>query len=174
MKQLHLLAILGILAGTPFTSGCTESSASVDGEGEINGTRFILAEEPVGVMCVGDVRDLLPTSEPIAILGRIGGIENPWTEGEASFVISDPALISLAEDDHECGDNCPYCAKKQSEQMQSMAFVQFVDDNGHVLRTDARKLLGVAEDQMIVVRGTASLNRTGHIVVAATGLYVRE
>ena len=143
-------------------------------EANLDGSTFILSAEPDGVMCVCDVRSALPSDEPIAILGRIGGMENPWTEGEASFVMSDPSLISLAEDDHECGDNCPYCAKKKKEQMHSMAFVQFVDDEGNVIRTDARKLLGVTDDQMIIVHGTASLNRTGHIVVAAKGLYIRE
>ena len=175
MKKLELPSLLVLIACLSFCSGCAESSASIDSAAsDVDGGNFLLVDEPDGVMCVCDVRDALPSDETIAILGRIGGIDNPWTEGEASFVISDPSLISLAEDDHECGDNCPYCAKKKSEQMQSMAFVQFVDEQGHVIRADARKLLGVAADQMIVVQGTASLNRTGHIVVAATGLYIRE
>jgi len=161
------------------TAGCLESStardrAHTDAEAEPDGGKFLLVEEPGGVMCVSNVRDALPSDQDVAVLGRIGGIDDPWTPGEASFVMSDPALISLGEDDHECGDDCPYCAKKQKEQMKSMAFVQIVDEEGRVLRTDARKLLGIQEDQMIVVRGRASLNRSGHIVIAATGLYVRE
>ena len=175
MKYIELASLFVIVACFSFCSGCAETSAAIDESAEgIDGSRFVMTEEPAGVMCVCDVRDVLPSDEPIAILGRIGGLENPWTEGEASFVMSDPSVISLAEDDHECGDNCPYCAKKQKEQMQSMAFVQFVDDAGHVIRTDARKLLGLSEDQMIIVYGKASLNRTGHIVVAANGLYIRE
>ena len=176
MKYLEVVASLLVLfAGLGLCSGCAESSAAIDSSDAIvDGSSFVLANEPDGVMCVCDVRDQLPSDEPIAILGRIGGMENPWTEGEASFVMSDPSLISVGEEDHECGDNCPYCAKKKKEQMQSMAFVQFVDDQGHVVRTDARKLLGVTDDQMIIVYGQASLNRTGHIVVAAKGLYIRE
>ena len=175
MKNLDFVALFALLGSLSLYCGCSESSAAIDASDvSMDGSRFVLTQEPEGVMCVCDVRDTLPSHKPIAILGRIGGLENPWTEGEASFVMSDPSLISLAEDDHECGDNCPYCAKKQKEQMHSMAFVQFVDEEGHVVRTDARKLLGVSEDQMIIVHGMASLNRTGHIVVAAKGLYIRE
>ena len=83
-------------------------------------------------MCVCDLRDALPVADKVAVLGRIGGIENPWTEGEASFVMSDPSLISLTEEDHECGDNCPYCAKKKQQQMDSMAFVQIVGPEGRL------------------------------------------
>ena len=173
MRYFDAVCLSACLLMTAPLCGCAESTAAVEEE-SIDGTQFLLAEEPGDVMCVCAVRDILPNEQPVAILGRIGGIENPWTEGEASFVMSDPSLELISDGDHQCGDNCPYCAKKQSDRLNSMAFVQIVDDQGHVIRTDARRLLGVAEDQMVVILGRVSLNRTGHMVVAANGLYVRE
>ena len=180
MKRLHarlfLLALCCLtLCCAVSLPGCAESSASVDGlhSGAAAG-RFILAEEPSDVQCVIDVREQMPVEGEVAVLGRIGGVKNPWTAGEASFIISDPSLITVDDDDHECGDNCPFCAKKRAEQVSAMAFVQIVDDNGKVVRVDAQKLLGLKAEQMIVAHGAASLNRAGHLVIAARAIYVRE
>lgn len=162
---LLLLAALG---------GCAKLSSAVDAQGAREADHYRLSQEPGDAVSVCDLRGALPTDAEVTVLGRIGGIENPWTEGEASFVISDPTFVSAIDTKHECGDECPYCAKESQAQLDSMAFVQMVDEQGRVVRTDARELLGVAEDQVIVVRGTASLNRGGHIVIAARGLYVRE
>lgn len=173
MKLWEMFALAGLLLVAAISSGCAESSAAGDAA-DIDGSKFMLAEEPADVMCVMDVREQMPIAGEVSVLGRIGGIQNPWTTGEASFVMSDPSLIAVAEDDHECGDNCPYCKEKKKEQISSMAFVQIVDEDGHVVPLDAQKLLPLSADQMVVVRGKVGLNRGGHLVIAARGIYVRQ
>jgi hypothetical protein len=42
------------------------------------------------------------------------------------------------------------------------------------LTTDARKLFNLTAGQMVVVRGHAGTDAAGHLVISATGLYVRR
>jgi hypothetical protein len=54
------------------------------------------------------------------------------------------------------------------------ALVQFRDEKGELLPIDARELLGVSQDQIVVVRGKGHVDKLGVLVVAATGIHVRN
>ena len=47
-------------------------------------------------------------------------------------------------------------------------------ESGAVVEIDARKLLPIEEEQLIVVEGTAQLDDLGNLVVSAKGVYVRR
>lgn len=179
MNRYDTLAATALLWGTLAIAGCGESSSSASvelqqgGGHAVDGSRYRLDQEPDDVLCVLDVREQISAGGEVAVLGRVGGMKNPFTNGEASFVITDPS-VAVAGDDHECGDNCPYCAKKKKDQISSMAFVRIVDENGQVVPADVRQLLGVEQDQMVVVRGQAKVNRAGHLVISASGVHVRQ
>jgi hypothetical protein len=52
--------------------------------------------------------------------------------------------------------------------------VKFLDAQGKVMAVDARELLGVNEQQSVVVRGVAGRDKSGNVSVAADGIYVRR
>jgi hypothetical protein len=54
-----------------------------------------------------------------------------------------------------------------------MATVKVVDGEGQTIATDARKLLGVKESQMIVARGKARRDGQGNLTVLADHVYLR-
>ena len=52
--------------------------------------------------------------------------------------------------------------------------VKVVGEDGRLLAADARRLFGVKELQTVFVRGTASKDEKGNLVVLASRLYVKK
>lgn len=134
--------------------------------------KYLLADEPPGAVGVLDLRESISGDQQVVVVGQIGGIADPWSRGQASFVIMDPVALMEGEGHSENCD-CPFC-HKSSEETEGLALVQFVDDSGEVLSVDAQRLFCVSKDQMVVVQGRAKLDQLGHLVVAAHGLYIRR
>jgi len=70
-------------------------------------------------------------------------------------------------------EDCAFCARGKS-QTDSLAVVEFLDEQGKRLPIDARELLGVKRDQEVVVRGRGKINDLGYLIIAAEGIYIRE
>jgi hypothetical protein len=66
-------------------------------------------------------------------------------------------------------DDC--CAVERSA---STTLVKIVDERGQVLTVDTRQLLGVAANDMVVIRGRVSKDESGNFVVLADGVHVRR
>lgn len=173
---LTLFVIPGCLL---FAAGCTEDSSPTTETSNaltpsIDGSKYLLNEEPSDVATVIEAREQSEDGEEIALVGRIGGSVNPWIEGRAAFSIVDPTLKACNDiPGDECEIPWDYCCETQ-KLPTSMAFVKFVDDDGRPLKTDARKLLSLKELQTVVVRGKAQRDEAGNLTVLASGLFVRE
>ena len=178
MKRLSLWMLCLTMVLVYF--GCQESVVRYDPE-KLAAARkqFLLEEEPEGVEGVLDVQENYQSPREVVLVGQIGGVANPWTPGKAAFILADPiALLEIkgSATDHVCSDpGCKFCAKQKVDQLkEGLAAIEFQDDQGQVLPMDARNLFGVAEKQVVVVRGEAHVNALGCLVVAADGLYVRR
>ena len=143
------------------------------------GKQFVLNEEPAGVIGILDYREAAgeapaaPAGE-VALLGRIGGGDPTWSSQSASFLVCDPSHAFAAGSQHVCtSDNCPFCKGKQGED-HSQAIVMLTGEDDRVPPHDARKLLPLAEGQMVVVRGRPEINALGQLIVHARGIYVRR
>lgn len=137
---------------------------------------LLLAEEPAGAVSIADAKAKLgPTPQPVVVAGRIGGRgTSPFGKDEASF-----SMLEIPTDDHAAKpghkpDDCPFCKKRAAS--SPLAAVSFSGADGKVIPLDAQKLLGVAEGQDVVVRGTGFFDpKLGIpvIQVRADGLYIR-
>jgi len=165
MLRLGSIATAAILL---CTLGCGASSSAYLAQREA----LLLLDEPSGAIGVLDLSETIDGEEDVVVVGQIGGVTDPWSPGLANFVIADPIAVIEGEGHPESCD-CPFC-KKSAEQAEGLALVQFLDEQGEVLRVDAQKLFDLEEDQMVVVRGRARMDELGHLVVAARGLYVRR
>ena len=76
--------------------------------------------------------------------------------------------INPGEDELCTGDCCAL------ERAACTTLVKVVDEGGRVLAVDARKLLGVAANDMVVVRGKVSKDEAGNFSVLADGVHVRR
>jgi hypothetical protein len=141
--------------------------------------KYLLSEEPSGAIAVGEAREqMTDQQQPIVLIGRIGaGANSTWEPGKAAFVVRDPAA-SL--DSHHAGSSghdpasCPFCKGEKEGEPDLTALVRVVDDAGAVVEIDARKLLPIEEEQLVVVEGMAQVDELGNLVVAAKGVYVRR
>jgi hypothetical protein len=164
--------ILIALLLVPAFVGCSENKP--EGAASAIDSKYLLASEPSGALGVLEARKQTKDGDDVVVVGRIGGRNDPWGNGQASFSIIDASFIPCSE---RAGDDCTtpwdYCCDDPKEKLAAMATVQFVDDSGSVVQTPAKELLGVKELQTVVVRGKAKRNDGGNLIVLATGLYVR-
>lgn len=138
---------------------------------------MILAEEPAGAVSIADAKAKLgPAPQPVVIAGRIGGKgTSPFGKNEATF-----SMLEIPADDHAAkpghkADDCPFCKKRAAN--SPVAAVSFAGSDGKVIPLDAPTLLGVAEGQDVVVRGTGFFDpKLGIpiIQVNADGLFIRK
>jgi hypothetical protein len=111
----------------------------------------------------------------VVFIARVGGGEiEAWDPYQAVFLVRDLSLEqnnSHAHSGHD--DNCKFCQEEKKRAIEAMAQVQIVDENGAVVPSDARQLLGLRENQVIVARGTATLDAQGTLVVSARQIFIR-
>ena len=169
MTRLVLRVVGLMLIGT--LVGCSQEKAG--SEATVDGSRFVLISEPAGASDVIKVRENAGDGDEVVITGRIGGSENPWVDGQAAFSIVDGSLKACSDIE---GDNCPkpwdYCCES-SKLPTSTALVKLVDENGKLIKADARKLLAVKELSTVVVKGKAKRDEAGNLTVLASGIYVK-
>ncbi len=143
--------------------------------------QLVLAEEPAGARSIESALEEAQASEAedlgeVVLVGRIGAGEfEPWAEGQAAFLMSEavPETEHAATPGHDPA-NCPFCRRRAEKAASFTALVQFRDERGEVLSIDARQLLGVEQNQVVVVRGKARVDKVGTLIVAADAIHVRR
>ncbi|MEX2114943.1 MAG: hypothetical protein WD845_17250 [Pirellulales bacterium] len=165
-----LLPALAVLAAS--LTGCTAHDART----EALRKQFVLVEEPPGAATIADSREQAAADDNVVVVGRISGGEvEPWADGQAAFMIAEalPADDGHADAAGHDPTTCPFC-RRRAEKANATALVQFNDEQGKLLAIDARKLLGVAKNQTVVVQGQGHVNDLGVLVIAAKGIHVRK
>lgn len=171
-SYLALLALAPALTGL---SGCgsapgTESHAPSD----IDGSQFLLNEEPDGAVGVIAARQSAEDGTPLVLVGRVGGSANPWIDGRAAFMLLGASMSVVAEgEDSAEGELCTgdCCATERSA---CTTLVKVVNSSGQVVPVDSRKLLGLKVSDMVVVEGTAKKDKSGNFSLLANRVFVRR
>ena len=178
MKVIVFLAVAASVS-LPLLSGCGEATeskatAATNDPLEINGSQFLLDEEPTGAVGVIAARESAKDGKPMVLVGRIGGAANPWIDGRAAFTLLDASMSVVAEgedsgDGELCMGDC--CA---SERINCTTLVKVVDSQGKLVTVDSRQLLGLNVSDMVVIQGNAKRDKNGNFVMLATGVYIRK
>jgi len=168
------LSLIGIVTGCGQEQSAPVETAGSETVQAVDGAQFLLTVEPDGAGDVISVRKDAKDAEEIVIVGRIGGSRNPWIKGRAAFSIVDPSLRACSDIP---GDKCKfpwdYCCETD-KLPAAMVLVKFVDEQGNVVKADARELLELKELQTVVIRGKAQRDEEGNLTVLASGLFVKE
>ena len=165
--NLFSLAVLALVAGCGSGNADPKTEVPV-----IDGSKYILSEEPQGVVDVIAAREAAADADQIVVVGRIGGKVDPWIKGRVAFTLVDMSLKGCAEDG--CKTPWDYCCKID-QLPASTVLVQFVDEKGNKLKADARATLKLMEFQTVVVRGKAQRNDAGMLQsILADGVFVRK
>lgn len=166
--MFRALALCSVVVAVLAATGCGSPAAAH--KQPIN-TTFALAEEPSDPIEVLDIKDQAKDGETVAVVGRLGGGIKPWIEGRAAFLIVDTRVLPTCHDGEKCDENCPGCAEAM---LAASTMVKFLGEDGKVLPIDARELLGVQEQQTVVIRGVANRDKTGNLTIAAQKIFVRR
>ncbi len=173
-----LVSTLLLSVATIALTGCGSSSSS----GElaqvtpvsIDGSKFILTEEPDDAVGVIEARESAENGAPVVVVGRIGGSVNPWIQGRAAFLLLDASMSVVAEGQDSGGPELCTGDCCESERAGCTTLVKVVDAEGKLVAADSRQLLGVAENDFVVVRGKVNKDESGNIIVLADGVFVRR
>ena len=174
----YAIAHAGLLTFVAALSGCGGSATLPEGvsatSATISGDQFLLADEPDDAIGVIEARDTVKDGQPIVIVGRIGGAANPWIEGRAAFTLLDASMALVADGTENgegeiCLDDC--CAEERGK---CTTLVKIVGSDGNLVAADSRKLLGVTEEDTVVVQGTASKDESGNFTVLGQRVFVRR
>jgi len=122
----------------------------------------------------------------VTLVGQIGGMPNvwpdlhpnfPWYQGQASFFLVDKKVAAMfAEHAKQHGGstaNCSFCQSLAAKNANAIAVINLVDERGEIIRMDTRELLGLKENQTVVIHGKARLLGGSMLVVDADGVYTR-
>ena len=155
--------------------GCTGSADAPSAAG----VAYVLPEEPAqstGVIALkSSITSGSAGSGEVALIGRVGGGQvETWDESRAAFVVRDMSLKMESHDHGGDHDNCKFCQADKAKEIEAMAQVQIVDDRGNVVSTDARTLLGLKENHIVVAQGKGEVDDVGNFVFSATKVYVRR
>lgn len=130
--------------------------------------RFLLPAAPASSVGVNELKEKVKSGDQVSVSGRVGGGVKPWIEGRAAFVLVDSyAPLPSAE----CGPDCPHCA---AEIAASSMVVKFLDENGKTIAVDSRQLLGVKEEEEVIVNGVATRDEQGNVALTATGIFIKR
>ena len=159
--------------------GCSprENVTAEKNELRLNSTPYLLTAEPEGSLGVKAARESVKDQDPVVVVGRIGGGLNPWVQNRAAFQIVDPSLkaCSDCEEGESCSCKTPWDYCCESDKLpKAMALVQFADDQGNILKQDARSLFQLIELQTVVVQGVAQRDDAGNLTIVADKMYVKN
>lgn len=136
-----------------------------------DGDAYKLDEKPKDAHDVIAVRKDVEDKQDVVVVGRIGGRPNPWIKGTAAFSIVDRSLKPCNEIE---GDTCKtpwdYCC--ESDLPKATVLVMFVDEEGKIVKQDARELLGVKELDTLTIVGKAKRDKAGNVTVLASKVFV--
>ena len=170
---------LAALVGMAFIAGCAETeqdaaSSSEDSAQAVDGSKFVMSEQPEGAKDVIAVRESAQDGDDVLLEGRIGGAHNPWVDGYAAFTVVDNSLRACSDIP---GDKCKfpwdYCCETDKLK-NATALVKVVDENGDPVKADARKLLNVTELSRVIIKGKAKRDDAGNLTVLASGIHVKK
>lgn len=164
LRHITLPAILCLAAIA--IAGCSKSDSPV----AVVDPRYLLPSEPVKPISVLDFKGSAKAGETVSVTGRVGGGIKPWIEGRAAFLLVDNAAPWPSPDD-KCGPDCPHCA---AELAASTTVVKFLDDQGKTIAIDARQLLGLKEEETVVVNGVAKRDDDGNVALMASGIFIKR
>lgn len=145
------------------------------GDGELTSLRerFVLSGEPDGAQVVSRIRSALqkdgaPDSMDVVLSGRVyaGKDSEPWSAGKCAFILTD--FTGHSGDSEHDPYECPYCSESIEDYR---VFVNFGDD-GKAAAVDAREVFQIQERQKVTLKGSASLDETGEVIVQGKGLFI--
>ena len=163
----HFVPVLMVLFVMP---GCGET---IDPEVLAIRDRFSTLSAHTKETPVSEIRKALKSGElqpgtPFRVRVRINAGEfPPFVNGAAKFFVTD----ATGHDGDESHDphECPFCRR---DVKSMMALVEFHDDAGKIIRTDARELFDVKDFELLIIEGTGQFDSEDVLLLTASAMSI--
>ena len=134
---------------------------------------LFVTQEPAGAAGVLKVRESAKAGDHVAMIGRIGGSENPFVSNRAVFTMVDASMKSCLEmgDDAHCPTPADYCCEDSSALAKATASVTIADKNGKPLPISLAADGSLKPLMWIAVEGTLQPTDGGAFIVNADHIY---
>ena len=136
--------------------------------------RYFLSEKPEGAISIEQARESIQENENVTLSVWIGARDIPqwWTRDKATMVVSEglPGSHYNSGDGHD-PESCPFCRWKWKVE-NSAAFVEFRDIHDEIIPLDCKSMLGLEENDHVILKGKGHLNGEGFLEMVVEGVYV--
>lgn len=186
--SIRTLSMMYICAAVVMLGGCTQSESedaptteqptTQSGMSEAHGLPEALfaASAPSDAQPLINVKRDARPGDTVTFEARIGGRLEPFVDGRAMFIVTDPSIKSC---DQLPGDACPtpwdYCCEPKDSLLKHMATVQVVGPDGRPLNLSLKGEHGLKPLRTVYVTGTVNqADESGAFMVNAESIHVVE
>lgn len=176
MKYTYLIALA--TASTVLLS-CSDTKENVapTETTSTNLEKFYTGEAPEGARHISEIfADPTPGRE-IVVSGEIMGRSEPFIDGRAMVVLGDPTKITPCN--RIPGDLCPTpwdnCCDDPDVLKKSVATIQFLDEEGKVLKTGLKGFKGIKELSYLTIKGEiAEGSNPNNLLISADSFHITD
>ena len=173
MKKLIILAV--VLLITACGEKPAEKQETPKNKSAFDVNSIFTKEEIKGAMSIIEAKKTAKVGESIIIKGEIGGKKKVFGESIATFLICDPTKVTSC--DKKEGDDCEtpwdYCCHDSDEIAGAMATVKLTDENGKILKINAKGKGGLKELSNIIIKGKVAKGSVdGVLIITAESIYI--
>ena len=153
-------------------AGCGKDDSTAQNTTEPASPTWVLTSAPDGALSISEAKTSAKEGDHIILRGRIGGRNEPLTEGSPVFTMMDLAISHCGENpDDNCSTPWDYCCETPETITTNSATVQIVDALGQPI-TDSPTIQGLAAlDEVIIVGIVAPRPNQDVLTVRANGIY---
>jgi len=171
-QRLTCTAVCCLLCAAFLVTGC---GVQVSDEIQAMRKRWLAESPPAGEMPISEIRSKLADGDmevgsAVVVRARVNaGAVDPWTSGQAAFIITDAIGHDGSEDPDHDPHECPFCRR---DVRNSMAVLRFVEGNGKVVSVDARQLFDISSGELLVAEGTVSQSDADGLTIDVNQMHV--
>jgi hypothetical protein len=176
LRALVLMPLAVTLSACgPSTPENGDDAAGQSRQGDKAGSAFLMTEVPDNPPGLLAALESAGPEDAFVFTGRVGGLAQPLSPDYAGFVVADEVVYFCdeGEDPDHCAMPWDACCEDPDKVAASRAFVQFVDGDGNLLASNLREVIGLAENDTVVVQGRLAPESTpGNRIILAEGLAI--
>ncbi|MGB0743264.1 MAG: hypothetical protein ACPGSB_01955 [Opitutales bacterium] len=170
---ISLIGLLVIAACSPKSEDATVMSTSTPSSNPLESIHF-MDTKPEGALAVQVARAQLKPGDEAVVFGQIGGVEEPFLDGYAGFVLGDTDIVFCDEmGDEHCLKPWDACCADPDVLKVSRASVNFVDAEGKMIAASMKDVAGLKGLAEVTIKGTVAQTSTpDNLIIEATEIYV--
>ncbi len=163
-KLLKITAVLSALILTG--CGSEEPSNAIEVQKQLLPPSTMLSVKPTKSITVAEARKSAVAGKEVTLSGQVGGVIAPFVSKRASMVIADHTTMKACNTTCSgCKTPWDFCCEPPEVRQQNTVTVQFVDQEGMVIRQGLENFEGIKHNSMITIVGKYAPESNKEVVI---------